>query len=87
MKYQLAYYAPGPDSWRFVRDDQHEICHFDSLGQAESRAAELSKQLTQIGHSVVVMTIHLSVKTDVAYPKPAPIYTTKVVDAFGEERT
>lgn len=78
MKYQLAYYDPGPESWRYYRKD-FRIVGFDSLEDAEREAIALSQGGGYSGHEVIVMTIHACFKTETEYPKVAPIQRTRRV--------
>lgn len=86
MKYQLGYYDSGSEAWRFARGEHDGIRHFDSLNEARLEAEALSKQSSHLGHSIVVLTLHCCVKTDVTYPKPEPIYTTHEVDILEPKR-
>lgn len=75
-RYQLGYYDPGPETWRFYRSSLEEVVEFTSLDEANKMAEEISKSAVLIGNSVIVMTIHTRFRTTVDYPKPEPIYTT-----------
>lgn len=77
MKYQLAYFEPASESWRYYRKDL-QIVGFDSLDEAERAAEELSKGYR--GHDVLVMTIHTCFHTDITYPPRDPVYLTHRID-------
>ncbi len=90
ITYQLAWFDPTHEMWRWHRNDwpDHKIVDFPTFAEAEARALELSKLMDHREHEILILTLHASLKTQTVYPKKPPIQETKRIDltnALGRE--